>query len=186
MKGLRKYLAPLEADSVATLDLPPVRIGLLTKLNVLTIGLIVLTAIATSAFYVSRQWYGEDDDVRARGEATAAMLAAVSDFGIYPANRSQMDRLFDNLAASGDVAYVSLVDAARNVLVERRFARSLEAATIPPLSAQAPLPAIGKTTSVDVAVNGQRHIELIAPVLGAPAPAERASRAQASAASKAR
>ena len=179
MKGLRKYLTPLATDSLATLDLPPVRVGLLTKLNVLTIGLIVLTGVATSAFYVSRQWYGEDDDVRARGEAVAAMLAAVAEYGPYPANRAQIERLLDGLAAGGDVAYVSVIDAAQNVLVERRFTAALEGAPIPPAAAPGALPAPGRTTVVDNTIGGQRHVEVIAPIVAGGAAAERAARAGA-------
>jgi len=176
MKSLRRYLTPLESDSLATLDLPPVRIGLLTKLNTLTIGLIFLTAIAISAFHVSRQWYGEDDDLRARGGTIAATLAAVSEYGLYPANRTQIDRLLDGLAVPGDIAYVSVLDVAKNMLVERRYAAVLHDAPLPPLSAGTSLPAPGKTRIVDFVIRGQRYIELIAPVTAATTAADRAAR----------
>jgi diguanylate cyclase (GGDEF)-like protein len=176
MKGLREYLTPLETDSLATLDLPPVRVGLLTKLNALTIGLIVLTGIATSAYYISRQWYSEDNDTRARGEAIAAMLSAVAEHGPYPANRGQVDRLLDGLAASGDVGYISVVDGAQNVLVERRFTGALTDAPIPPFPARALLPAPGRVTAVENTIDGEPHIELIAPIVAGGAPAERAGR----------
>ena len=68
MKKLRRYFSPLSSDSAAPLNLPPVRVGLLTKLNLLTVGLIVLAALATSGFYFARLWYYEDDDLRARGD----------------------------------------------------------------------------------------------------------------------
>src|SRR5262249_4366781 len=46
---LRRHLSPLAGDTASMLDLPPVRMGLLTKLNLLTIGLIFLTAVAITA-----------------------------------------------------------------------------------------------------------------------------------------
>ena len=49
-RSLRKHLSPLGADSVSLQNLPPVRMGLLAKLNLLTIGLIFLTAVAITAF----------------------------------------------------------------------------------------------------------------------------------------
>jgi len=171
MKSLRNYLTPLVSDSNATLDLPPVRVGLLTKLNVLTITLIVLTAFATSAFYMSRQWAGEDDKLRARGQAIAAMLVAVSEYGLYPANRAQMDRLLDGLAGAGDVAYVTLLDSARTVLLERRFSGALEGTALPPIPDRPPLPASGRTLATDLTIDAQRYVELIAPVFGAAPPA---------------
>ena len=176
MNSLRKYLAPLASDSLATLDLPPVRTGLLTKLNTLTIGLIFLTAIAVSTFYVSRQWYGDDDDLQARAWTIAATLAAVSEYGLYPANRTQMDRLLDGLAIHGDIGYVSVLDAARNVLVERRYARALEDAPLPPPGAGAPLPASGKTRTADAVIRGQRYVELTAPVTAASVVTDHAGR----------
>ena len=48
---LRRHLSPLAGDTASTLNLPPVRMGLLTKLNLLTIGLIFLTAVAITGFY---------------------------------------------------------------------------------------------------------------------------------------
>ena len=185
MKRLRKYLTPLESDSLATLDLPPVRFGLLTKFNALTIGLIFLTAISISAFHVSRQWYGEDDDLRARGGTIVSTLAAISEYGLYPANRAQMDRLLDGLAVPGEVAYVSVLDIANNVLVERRYAKALEDAPLPPPGPGTALPAPGKTRTVDFAIRGQRYIELVAPVTAASAATERASRGGASMATSA-
>ena len=55
--------------------------GLLTKLNLLTIGLIFLTAIATTGYYVWQQWRDETSDLRQRGATALAMLAELSEFG---------------------------------------------------------------------------------------------------------
>ena len=54
--ALRKSLSPLGSDTASMLDLPPVRMGLLAKLNLLTIGLIFLTAVAITLFYGQRNW----------------------------------------------------------------------------------------------------------------------------------
>ncbi len=189
MKRLRKYLAPLETDTLAPLDLPPVRFGLLAKFNALAIGLIFLTAISISAFHLSWQWYGEDDDLRARGGTIVATLAAISEYGLYPANREQMDRLLDGLAVPGDVAYVGVLDTANNVLVERRYAKALGDAPLPPPGAGEAPPAPGKTRTVDFVLRGQRYVELVAPVTAAVATADRTgrgARAGASAAPTAR
>ena len=44
-RSLRRHLSPLGADTASMLDLPPVRMGLLTKLNLVMIGLIFATAL---------------------------------------------------------------------------------------------------------------------------------------------
>jgi len=150
MKKLRKFLTPLAADSLATLNLPPIRIGLLTKLNVLTVGLIVLTVIAISAFYFTRQWYDEDEDLRLHGAAIAATLAAVVDPDGAVADTARLDRVLDALAANPRIAYATVENAGRKVLAERRFAPGLANATLP-------APA-GVAASTEAAVVGKKDV----------------------------
>jgi diguanylate cyclase (GGDEF)-like protein len=52
---MAKYTSPLTADTVSPLNAPPVRLGLQTKLNLLSIGLIVTTAVLISAFLIWQQ-----------------------------------------------------------------------------------------------------------------------------------
>ena len=82
--------------------------GLLTKFNLLTIGLIFLTAIATTGFYLWQQWRDEDTDLRARG-ATVARDAG-RDVGVRSrraATAAYLEAVLDSLSADGDVAYVA-------------------------------------------------------------------------------
>ena len=162
MKKLRKFLTPLAADSLATLNLPPIRIGLLTKLNVLTVGLIVLTVIAISAFYFTRQWYDEDEDLRLHGAAIAATLAAVVDPDGAVADTARLDRVLDALAANPRIAYATVENAGRKVLAERRFAPGLANATLP-----APAGVAGRADKPDVTILGQRYVEVTARSPGA-------------------
>jgi diguanylate cyclase (GGDEF)-like protein len=171
MKKLRRYFSPLAPDSLSTLNLPPVRVGLLTKLNVLTVGLIVLTALATSGFYLARLWNYEDEDLRARGAAIGTMLAAISERGVYPADDKHTERILASLAADADLAYVSVQDARHRVLTERRFAALPRSAPLPPPPAVASLPAPGTTRSIDLMIGGRRYIETVAPVVETPAAA---------------
>jgi nitrate/nitrite-specific signal transduction histidine kinase len=52
---MAKHTSPLNADTVSSLNAPPVRLGLQTKLNLLAIGLIVVIAIGISAFLIRQQ-----------------------------------------------------------------------------------------------------------------------------------
>jgi diguanylate cyclase (GGDEF)-like protein len=161
-KKLRKYFSPLGEDSLAALKLPPVRIGLRTKFNVLALGLVAITAIATSGFYLARLWYDEDQDLGARGAAIATMLAAISERGFYPADDAHTQRILDSLGADPDVAYVSVQDARHNVLTERHY-RALGAGdAVPRLAADFSLPALGATRTFDLTFGNRRYVETIA------------------------
>ena len=71
--SLRRHFAPLATDSISPLNLPPVQMGLLTKLNLLTVGLIFLTAIATTGLYVWKEWRGSEAELRAQGSTLVNM-----------------------------------------------------------------------------------------------------------------
>ena len=77
-RSLRKHLSPLGADSVSLQNLPPVRMGLLAKLNLLTIGLIFLTAVAVTTFQFTQQWRDEAVKLRTQGESLLAIIAELA------------------------------------------------------------------------------------------------------------
>src|SRR5438034_10377935 len=89
---LRKHLSPLAADTVPTLNLPPVRMGLLTKLNLLTVGLIALTALTITSFYFWQQWRDDQQQLRAQGRTVLAMLADVSAPALAAQNKLSSSR----------------------------------------------------------------------------------------------
>jgi uncharacterized signal transduction histidine kinase-like protein DUF2222 len=164
MKRVRRHLTPLATDTVSPLDLPPLRMGLLTKLNMLTVGLIFLTAVATTGYYLWQQWRDEEVELRAQGRTVIQMLVELSEYGLYTNDRAQMDAVLDTLNTATDIAYVSAVDARRKPIAERLFARSLRNAELPALDNDTALPALGTSLSVDRMIRGRRYIELIAPV----------------------
>ena len=63
MRFFSRRPPPLAADTAPALSLPPVRMGLLAKFNLLTIGLIFLTAAAITGFYLWDQWRDEKSDL---------------------------------------------------------------------------------------------------------------------------
>jgi sensor histidine kinase regulating citrate/malate metabolism len=120
--------SPLAADSSAALSLPRVRMGLLTKLNLLTIGLLFVTTIATTGFYLWQQWRDENTELHRRGTATLAMLAELAEFGLATGNRAHVDAILDTLSANADIAYVVVLDAKREPIASRRIGER----TVPP------------------------------------------------------
>ncbi len=106
MKRLRRHLTPLATDTISPLNLPPVRMGLLTKLNVLTVGLIFLTALATTGYYLWQQWRHEEYELRTHGATVIRMLVELSEYGLYTNDRAYMDAILGSLDTESDIAYV--------------------------------------------------------------------------------
>jgi diguanylate cyclase (GGDEF)-like protein len=164
MSRLRKHLSPLAAETISPLNLPPVRMGLLTKLNLLTVGLIFHTAVATTGYYLSQQWRIEDAQLRQQGTTIVSMLADLSEYGLYTNDRAYMDAVLDSLSAESNIAWVSVQDAEGRVVAERRFVPTLGGVALPALGAVAlPLRA-GAPAVSEPTLHGRRYIELVAPI----------------------
>ena len=167
MKLFRKRSVTHATDSASALSLPRVRMGLLTKVNLLTIGLIFLTAIGTTGFYVWQQWRDETADLRQRGASALAMLSELSEFGLYTGNRAYLEAILASLPTGGDIAYAAIVDRKGETVALRRVTDALGTAGPPVLPVDTPLPVAGSTSAADVTIRGRRYVELIAPVSGA-------------------
>jgi diguanylate cyclase (GGDEF)-like protein len=164
MNRLRRHLGPLASDTISPLNLPPVRMGLLTKLNLLTVGLIFLTAIATTGFYLWQKWRVEDNELRSQGSTVIMMLAELSEQVLSTNDRPRLTAVLESLDAEGDIAYVSVLGANRETIVERRFTDALRNVDLPIIARNAAVPALGAIGSTEYTIRGRRYIELIAPV----------------------
>ena len=163
MNPLRRHLAPLAAESISPLNLPPVRMGLLTKLNLLTVGLIFLTAIATTGLYVWKEWRLSEAELRAQGSTLVGMLAEATEHGLATDDRTNLIAILDSLAVEGDVAYVRVLDANRRTIAERTFAESLQDVAVPELPRPIPIVA-NKIDVTEHTIGGRRYLELMTPV----------------------
>ncbi len=161
VKRMRRHLTSLATDTISPLNLPPVRWPLLTKLNLLTFILILVTASATTGFYLFQRWHVDESELRSQGSTVLAMLAEMSQQGLSAGDRTRFEAVLDNLEADGDFAYVMVLDPARNPILVRRFAESLRDVDVQGLAKEAPVPAPGATGSSDVAIQGRRYIDLI-------------------------
>jgi diguanylate cyclase (GGDEF)-like protein len=166
MKLFDRQWSWLATDSMSSLSLPRVRMGLLTKLNLLTIGLLFVTATTTTGFYLWQEWRDENNDLHRRGAATLAMLSELAEFGLATNNRAHVDAILDTLSADSDIAYVVVLDAKREPIAGRRIGDAIGADGPPPLAADARLPQPGTIVASDVTTYGQHYLEMIAPVGG--------------------
>ena len=131
---LRRHLSPLKGDTASTLDLPPVRMGLLTKLNLLTVGLIFLTAVALSVLHFAQQWRDDKQQLRSQGATMLGVIAQLAEHGVSTSDRDYLEQMLDSVSNNPDVAYASVLDANRDVLVERRFGNGPVKEKLPPLN----------------------------------------------------
>ncbi len=161
---LRKHLSPLAGDTITTLDLPPVKMGLLTKLNLLTIGLIFLTAVAITTFHFSQQWRDEEQHLRVQGTSLLGVMAELTEYALYTADKQSLEHLLESLSSDPDVAYVAVQDQRGVVLVERRFAPTLAKENLPAMSQASISTVVGGVTIQAALLGGKRYIELVAPV----------------------
>jgi diguanylate cyclase (GGDEF)-like protein len=170
MNHLRRHLSPLNAETISPLNLPAVRMGLLTKLNLLTVGLIFLTAIATTGLYLWKEWRLNESELRTQGSTLAAILAEASEHGLTTNDRAYLVGILDSLAIEGDVAYVHVLDARQRIFAERTFADALQNVAVPDLPRDTVMPAPAKIDITPQIIDGRRYIELLTPVSISPAP----------------
>ena len=96
---MAKYKSSLNADTVSPLNVPPVRLGLQTKLNLLAIGLIVVTAAGISAYLVREQVTDEQTRLRTQGMTIVSMLLELTDSAVAAADTAALRDILDSLDA---------------------------------------------------------------------------------------
>ena len=142
------------------------RIGLRTKLNVLSIGLVILTATGIAGFVVHREITTRSQDLLNTGLTTAAMIAQSSEYAVYTENQDSLRRIVAGLRASPDIAYIAVLGKQNNILLEQTFGLPI---TIP-TALRSRRPATGEVAVQDVAnqQDGSSYVDIIVPVVSRP------------------
>ncbi len=161
----------LDGETLSSLNAPPIRLGLLTKLNLLSVGLIVATALGVSALLVGGQIQDEQERLKAQGIATAGMLAEVADNAISSGDIAGVVPVLDGLAADPDVAYVAVLDKQRKALIARSYA----GAAIP--GAPVALPVADESVVAAQKSGDRQYVEIGVPVHMPPRMSDPVSRA---------
>ena len=147
------------------LDMPPVKMGLLTKLNLLTIGLIFLTAVATTLFYAQQRWRADEVQLQRQGTALAGVMTDLAEYALYTSDRESLGQLLDGIGNDPSVAFMAVLDRNMQPLIVRRYADSLAETGIPPLPASLVLPtARGEVEILDHPGSTGKLMEILAPV----------------------
>ena len=132
--------------------------GLLTRLNLLTVGLIVATAVAISALLVAQQIDAEQARLKTQGQTIVSMLADLSEYAVYTADVGALDRMLQSLEGDRQIAYVAVHDDQGKLIASQGYVD----AAVPPAPAVELHP--GAIESSVRSVKGRRYLELVAPI----------------------
>ncbi|MEO6750089.1 MAG: EAL domain-containing protein [Casimicrobiaceae bacterium] len=166
LRRFRRHLAPLSSETISPINLPAVRLGLFTKLQLLTVSLIFLTAATISGYHVWKQSREEAQQLRTQGSIVAVMLSDLAEYDVYTRNKDQLSNLLDSLGDQGDIAFVSVVDAAGRPLATRYLDANIAGLNLPAMRvARAPdkRQSQGYTES-ELLLHGERYIDVVAPI----------------------
>ena len=102
LRRLRRHLSPLGATRSRRSTCRRCGMGLLTKLNLLTVGLIFLTAVDDLGLLrVAAVARAKRSSCARRAAIVAIMLADLAEYGVYTRNRAQLERMLDSLGRPG-------------------------------------------------------------------------------------
>jgi len=135
-----------------------IRIGLLAKLNGLAVGLIMATAIGVSVLLVAQQIEAEQARLKTQGQTIVNMLADLSEYAVYTADLSALERLLQSLEGDRDIAYAAVLDDQGHLIASRGYGD----AAMPPAPTAELHP--GAVESSVRQVRGRRYLELVAPI----------------------
>ncbi|MEP7083818.1 MAG: HAMP domain-containing protein, partial [Betaproteobacteria bacterium] len=138
------------------------RLGLRTKLNLLTIVLIVATAAGIAAYLVRQDRRDARAKLEGEGVAILSLLSEASELPIATANRAQLTQVLDSLSLNRNVAYAVALDAQRSELARRLFTVK----ELPVLPRYPQENQIGRIQSTYVGADDRQILELFAPILG--------------------
>jgi diguanylate cyclase (GGDEF)-like protein len=164
LRRFRRHLAPLASETISPINLPAVRLGLFTKLQLLTVGLIFLTAATISGYHVWQQSREEAQQLRTQGSIVAIMLADLAEYDVYTRNQEQLTSLLDSLGDQGDVAYVSVVDASGRPLATRFLDTNIAGLALPPIKVVHAIDKPASFSESELSLHNQRYFDIVSPV----------------------
>ena len=141
----------------------PRRLG--TKLNALTIGLVLISAAASSGFVI---WQGvllQHRQLLRHGTALATLSARNSEYAIYVEDERALSQVIDGLDADQDVAYVALTDETQRTLAARVLRPGFERPLIGTAPTRESSDAVVRTRRT---ATNQTYSDIVVPVISDP------------------
>ena len=133
--------------------------SLTTKFNILTIAVILITAISIGSLMVYREATTKSEELRQRGLITAAMLARASEYGVYTENLDALKKVLLSARMDPDFAYGVVLNADNGILI--RDAIDSAADNVAVHASRSGQPSGGSSFSeVAISEGGQRYIDI--------------------------
>ncbi|MGZ8227073.1 MAG: EAL domain-containing protein [Methylococcaceae bacterium] len=134
-----------------------------SKFNLLTIFLIMLTALVTGGYITWQQYVDSFKRFTQHGQEIASMLSKTIEYGVYSENRRAIAQSIQGLEGNPDIAYLTIFNKDRHILAQKNY---LALPNMPDLSIPANAADNGKTTSKDYTdpQTQKAYIDIIAPV----------------------
>ncbi|HET7178281.1 MAG TPA: hypothetical protein VFI14_01090, partial [Chryseosolibacter sp.] len=92
--------------------------SLTTKFNLLTIAVMLMTAITIGSLALYREVTSTRDELVHRGMITAGILAQASEYGVYTENVETLKVIINSARMDPDFAYVVIHNANNNPLIQ--------------------------------------------------------------------
>jgi signal transduction histidine kinase/DNA-binding response OmpR family regulator/HPt (histidine-containing phosphotransfer) domain-containing protein len=92
--------------------------SLTTKFNLLTVVVMLLTAISIGSLALYREATTTRDELVQRGLITAGMLAQASEYGVYTENVETLRKVMDSARTDPDFAYMVIYNADNKPLIQ--------------------------------------------------------------------
>jgi signal transduction histidine kinase/DNA-binding response OmpR family regulator len=137
------------------------KIGLTTKFNLLSLSLILATALGLGLFVVQQKTASGYRDLVQRGTTTAAMVAQNIEYSLYTENQEALLRTVDSVRLDRDIAYIVVFAAEGKALTTSATEASLvsQVSTLPSWA--------GSETMVRTFIDQPNHlsyVDILAPV----------------------
>src|SRR5215470_4159529 len=141
------------------------RLSLATKFNLLAIALVLVTALGIALFVVRQERINTSRALVNHGRSVAAMVAQNSEYGIYTENETSLSQIIDSLAVDAEIAYVTILNQDRHVLVSRNLRAGVQIPT--PLYPQQErrLPQNIREAEFRNATDGELYFDILTPVV---------------------
>jgi signal transduction histidine kinase/DNA-binding response OmpR family regulator len=139
--------------------------GISAKFNILSVLLIVLTAIGIAAFVVRYEMRTSYEQLANLGTGIAAMVAANSEYGIYTQSEDELHNLVESVSTHEDVAYISISDLKHEAIIKKTFRDEIVVPAIEPANIAAG-ERTGRTNDLVNSGDGLPYINIVVPVFG--------------------
>jgi signal transduction histidine kinase/CheY-like chemotaxis protein/HPt (histidine-containing phosphotransfer) domain-containing protein len=142
-----------------------IRLSLATKFNLLAIALVLVTALGIALFVVRQERINTSRALVNHGRSVAAMVAQNSEYGIYTENETFLSQIIDSLAVDAEIAYVTILNQDRHVLVSRNLQTGVQIPTTLSPQQKPMLPQSIREAEFRNDADGELYFDILTPVV---------------------